>query len=223
MSNSNISQYLVKKSLEIAAATESMVEVTQDWQQILEFMKNRIDDVKLTKKQREKMKRYSFAFHQASSGKFTDNEVRNLLCSEFSISKSQAFEDMRCMREIYISVENPNKRFELMIALQVNKRMMIKCEEMGEMLIWAMLEKNRIKLIDQLQVEEENPAADFKGQIIQPQFAPSMISDEVIDWKEITKMINEKRYAPLALSKLITEIPYEDLDDKDSLQQAPAP
>lgn len=220
MSNkSNISHYLTKKASEISGLTESLMEVTQDWQIILEFMKNRIETIRLTKKQQAKMQRYQFAYAQASSGRFTDEEVRNLLRAEYTIGHSQAYEDMRCMREIYTVVENPNKRYELMMMLHVNKKLMIKCEEKGELLTVALLEKNRIKILEQLVVEDENPAEDFKGHTYQPLFEPGLISDEVVDMKEVMKIINEKRNVKLDISKIsATDIPYEDLDNQDSLQ-----
>lgn len=212
--NSNISQYLTRKANDIATATESLLEVTQDWQIILEFLKNRIEGIRLSKKQTEKMKRYQFAYGQASSGKFTDGEVMNLLKSEYGISQTQAYEDMRCMREIYTIVENPNKRYDLMMALQINRRLMIKCEEAGDMMVAAMFEKNRILLLKELQTEDENPAEDFKGHTFIPVFEPSLITDEVIDMKEVMKVINEKRKVKLDITKLTTtDIEHEDIED----------
>lgn len=220
--SSNISNYLVKTGQEIATATESLLEYTQDWQIILEFMKNRIEGIKLTKKQQEKMKRYQFAYGQASSGKFTDAEIVNLLMSEYTIGLTQAYEDMRCMREIYTVVGNINKRYEISIQLQINRRLMIKCEEMGEMLILAMFEKNRVALLKELKELEENPADDFKGHTFIPVFDPKLINEDVIDERELMRVINEKRAVKINLDKISTDLPYEESRDENPLQPPPA-
>jgi hypothetical protein len=225
--NSNISQYLVRKAQEVATATESLMEVTQDWQLILEFMKNRIEGIKLTKKQHEKMRRYQFAYAQCSTGKFTDQEVMTLLRTEFeNVGVSQAYEDMRCMREIYNVIGNINKRYEIHIQMQINRRMLIKAEEADDKIAYAMLEKNRILMMKELQVEEENPAENFKGHVYQPVFDVSLISDEQIDMKEVLRLINEKRGVKLNLSQIsATDIPYESIEptDPDLLQSSPDP
>lgn len=220
----SISHFLTKKAAEIAADVETAQEFISDVQTIQEFLKNRISNIKLTKKQEEKRKRYQFAYAQASSGRFTDEEVRNLIMSEYGGTVERAYEDMRCMRELYTIVESPDKKFELMLALQTNKRLMIKCEEMGKMDVVAILERNKVNILKQLETLEQNPSENFKGHVFMPVFAPQLINDESIDMKEVMKAINEKRNVKLDLSKLnVLDIPHEDVSNADSLQHPPAP
>jgi hypothetical protein len=221
--NSSISQYLVRKAQEVATATESLMEVTQDWQIILEAMKGRVENIKLSKKQQEKMDRYSFCYKQSCSGKFTDQEVMNLLRSEYNVGISQAYEDMRCMREIYPEIANLNQLFLLQMQLQNNQRMLIKAEEMGDIKGYAMLEKNRKDMMKLIPAKEENPAENFKGHVYQPVFDVSLISDEKIDMNEVLRLINEKRGVKLNLSQIsATDITYEPINpnDPDILQSA---
>jgi len=215
-----LTQYLQVSAQEIETATLSLTEVTQDWQVILEFLKNRLENFKLNKRQQEKLRRYQFAYAQSATGRFTDLEVINLLKIEFKINKTQAYEDVRCMREIYGVVAPINKQFELQLELQVNRRLMIKAEDLDDMPSLVQLGRNRIALLKEVQVMDDHPAEDFKGHIIEPVFAPQLINTDVIDMHEVLRIINEKRDKKLNLSTIltgVTDIPHEDLSTADPL------
>lgn len=191
----DVSIALQKKAEQIRSAAESLMSNTRDWQVIKQFMCNRLKDIKLTQEQEKKLERYQFIYNQLVSGKYTDAEVVNQLTNKkfYGLSISQAYEDMNAAKEIFPSVININKRFELHLSLQLNQIRQMKAEAMGDMKALAAFEKNRALLLKEIPDEEENPGEMFDGHTIEAVFDPALLGAPAVDMKEVLKAVNEKR------------------------------
>ena len=191
--NSKIGNFLKTTGESIAAKTEQLNVHTRDWQLIKQFLQNRIADITLTKKQEEKLERYQYIYNQSVSGKYTESQIVNSCMTLYKVKLTQAYDDLKCAKEIFSSVININKQFELSLQLQINKKLMIKAESVNDFQALAAFEKNRIQLLAMVEVVEENPADLFEGHTIEAVFDPSLIGAASLDLPELMRVINEKR------------------------------
>ena len=109
---------------------------------------------------------------------------------------AQAYEDINCAKEVFTSLINLNKLFELQLQLENNRHMLIKANELNDMKAYAALEKNRVLLIKQIPIEDSCPGEMFEGHTYELTFDPSLLGGPKIGKKEmieLLKMINEKR------------------------------
>ncbi|MFC4261927.1 hypothetical protein ACFOWM_03490 [Ferruginibacter yonginensis] len=201
---------LKQKAAKIARSVESLAERTNDWQLIQQYLCNRIADIKLTEKQQDKLQRYQFIYNQSVSGKYTESDILNSVMKLFNIELTQAYEDLKATKEIFSSVINVNKKFELNIQLQVNRNLQRKAESLGDLKASAALEKNRIALLAMIEEEEENNAESFEGHTIEATFNPSLIGADKVDLKELMDVINNKRKAKLN-PKLFEHLEFVDI------------
>jgi RNase P subunit RPR2 len=208
----DVNKALMKKAEQIAYGTELLMAKTRDWQVIKAYLSNRLAEFELTEEQQKKLKRYQFIYDQLSSGKYTDPEVVNQVIKLHGVNQAQAYEDMSCTREIFNSVININKRFEVNLQLQINRNMMRKCEELGDMKAAAALEKNRALLLKLLPDEEDNPAELFQGHIIDAVFDPRLLGAPDVDMNEVLRVVNEKRDKKIKID-MFEELLYEDVTD----------
>jgi hypothetical protein len=211
--NSKIGNFLKTSGESIAAKAEQLNAHTRDWQIIKQFLQNRIADISLTKKQEEKLERYQYIYNQSVSGKYTESQIVNSIMTLYKIKLTQAYDDLKCAKEIFSSVININKQFELSLQLQINKKLMIKAECVNDFKALAAFEKNRIQLLAMVEVAEENPADLFEGHNIEAVFDPSLIGAASVDLPELMRVINEKRKIkinPALFEHLVyTDIPNE--------------
>lgn len=216
---------LVNQLQTIAAQTattaESLMEQTKDWQLIQRYLKNRLDEIKLSAKQKKKLERYQYAYAQCSSGRYTDAEVASMLTKTFDIEIRQANVDMNCMREIYSNVVSIHKRFEISQQLLLNKKMLLKAAQMDDLKSYSMLEKNRQSLLAMIEDDENREALDFEGHTFETTFDPALIGGKQVDIKELMAVINEGRSSKLNIDGLDI-LPFEDLipepdEEEDSL------
>lgn len=193
--NSTVVQALMKRANQVATTTELLLTRVQDWQQIKEYLCNRVnDDSFLTEAQKGKLARYQFMYNQLATGKYTDTEVINQCMKMYKIkSHAQAYEDLSCTRELFNFVLNVNKQFEINLQLQINRNMLRKAEELNDMKAVAALEKNRALLLKLLPDREDNPAELFEGHTYEFTFDPTLLGGPKINMKEVLDLINEKR------------------------------
>ena len=202
---------LQKKTDNISAQADFIMSKTRDWQVIKQFMSNRLNDLQLTPEQEKKMERYQFIYNELVGGKSTDQQVVMQVKNFYKVSISQAYEDMNAAKEVFTSVINVNKQFEINLALQLNKKFMAKAEEMCDMKALALFEKNRKDLLKLLPDESENPAEFFEGHTYEMVFDPKLLSSrKVVDMKELLQAINAKRGKPIKLDM------FEELDHEDN-------
>jgi hypothetical protein len=197
----------------LIVATDHMVSSTKDWQTIREYLVNRVNEIKLSPAQQAKLERYQFMYNQLVSGKYTDAEVMSASIKMFDIKQTQVYEDLSCTRELFNSVINVNKRFELSIQLQINRNMLRKAEELCDFKAYASLEKNRALMLSQIEEIADNAGEMFTGHEIEPMFDPSLLGisgAEDIDMQAVLKDINSKRKAKIK-TEMFTDIPHEEL------------
>lgn len=197
------------KAAEIAAAAEAVAAHTRDWQMIEQFLSNRLEEFHLTYTQQKKMERYQYMYNQVVSGRYTDTEVINQSCKFFKIKPAQAYEDLSASKEIFSTVLNINKRFELNLALEINKKYQRMCVELGDMKSLAKFEKNRSDLIKQIEELEDNRGELFEGHTFELTFNPELLGAAPItqkDMKDLLDQINERR------NKKVKTDMFEELD-----------
>lgn len=193
--NSIVAQKLIDRANQVATTAELMLAKVQDWQKIKEYLCNRVnDETFLSDVQKQKLKRYQFMYNQLAGGKYTDTEVVNASMKMFNIkSHAAAYEDLACTREIFTSVLNINKQFEIMLQLQINRDMQRKAAELNDLKSLAALEKNRALLLKLVPDHEETPAEHFEGHTYELTFDPRLLGAPDVDMNEVLKLINEKR------------------------------
>lgn len=207
---------LTKRAEEVSRQAEFILAKTRDWQMIKKYMSNRVQDTQLTNEQQKKLERYQFAYNELITGRSTDQQTVNQVKNFFKISLSQAYEDVNATKEIFSSVVNVNKLFELNLALQLNTKYKAKAEEMGDMKSLAQFEKNRKDLLKLLPDAEENGSEIFEGHTYEMVFDPSMLgAPSKIDMKELLAAINAKRGKKINLD-MFPELDHEDIPNDGS-------
>lgn len=223
----DVANALIKKAEGIQKATDALLETTRDWQTIKAYLNNRLGEAfELTAEQQKKLTRYKYIYDQLSSGKYTEQEVVSQLTNKslYGVSLSQAYEDLRCSREIFTSIINVNKEFEIKLQLDINRNLQRKAEELGDFKAVAQFEKNRALLLKLLPDLDESPADMFEGHLFEAVFDPRLLGAPEVDMKEVLQVINEKRNKKIDID-LFEDIPFEDQtdgNDPDTLQQTPA-
>lgn len=205
----SVNTALQRRAAEVAAGAEALMAKTRDWQLIQQYYCNRLGEEFLTDEQKKKRDRYQFVYNALVTGKYTTPQVVNQLISIYKIKSTQAYEDVKCTKELWPSFANLNRQFELQVELDINRKMLNKAAEIGDMKAYAQLEKNRIKMLQLLPEETDTPADLFEGHEIEPVFNPALIGAPTItteDLKDLLKSINAKRSKPFNMDL------FEDLD-----------
>lgn len=207
---SKVALVLTEHMNRVNTAADLILDSTNDWQLIKNYLANRVTDLKLNTNQKEKMLRYQFIYNQLATGRFTDKEVLEANMKQHDVGQAQSYDDLRCTREIFSSVININKKFELDLQLQVNRRMLRKAEELCDFKAYAALEKNRTQMLAMVEDIDPNDAEMFEGHTYKPVFDPSLIDADPVDMKEVLKSINDGRKV-----KIKTEL-FENLDYEEA-------
>lgn len=204
---------IVKKYQEVEKYTESLLEVVQDWQTIQRHLKNRLEKIKLTKKQQEKLDRYQFAWSMLVSGDADDGQVAEMICQTYHVEKSQAYEDIKCTREVFGSVVSIKKQLGLQTQYQIMLKAQSRALALDNMTSFASISKVIHGILKDIEDEEENPASEFHGHVFEPVFDPALLnSGEEVNMKEVLDAINAKRKVKLKMNEIATAIPYEEID-----------
>lgn len=209
-----VNNALQRRADEVAAAAELIMSKTRDWQVIKEYMNNRLHGFQLTPEQEKKMERYQYIYNQMVTGRYTDQEVVNQVKNFFKIETTQAYEDMKCSREVFNSVANINKQFEVNLQLQINRKLMRKAEELGDMKACAAFEKNRSMLLKLLPDADENLGEFFEGHTYEMTFDPELLGAPPVDMKKVLQAINAKRNKHIN-TDMFEELEYKELADGD--------
>ena len=215
MSRESIPAVLKKTAEKILNSTDVLNARTRDWQTIKNFISNRVAEIKLTDTQQKKMERYQYIYNLSVSGKYTESDILSTLMKEYKIERTQAYEDLSCSKEIFSSVININKQFELNVQLQVNRKFQMKAEAVGDLKALAAFEKNRIALLAIIEEQEENPADMFEGHQYEAVFNPALIGAAPIDINELMNVVNEKRKVKIK-RELFEHLDFEDIPHENS-------
>ena len=188
----DVTQQLQNHVSAIRKGAELVVNSINDWQVIRQFLSNRSGGLALTDIQQAKLDRYNFMYNQLASGNFSEYDVVEVVSKKYEITIQQGYEDLACTKEIYSTLFNFNKAFELRIQLDLNRIMLKKAEVDEDYIAYASLEKNRIKLMQMI------PEMDLDENWFEPhqniiEFNPELIGAEQVDMQEVLNYINEKR------------------------------
>lgn len=209
----DVTLVLQKKAEQVRYATEILLQQTQDWQTIQEFLSNRVQEIELNDRQKGKLKRYQYIYDQLSSGKYTDTEVRSQISKIFLISSSQAYEDINCAREIFNSVININKQFELKMELQSARDLKRKCAEIGDYKNAFQAQKCIIEILKTLPDEETNAGELFKDHHWEVTFDPALLGAPPVNMLEVLAALNAKRNKKINLD-MFEELSFTEEDAK---------
>lgn len=204
---------MVQKAEEVLKAAEFATQEISDWQMIKQYITNRTTDIKLTERQQHKLDRYQFVYNQLVSGKHSEYEVATMLHKVHGVSLPQAYHDITCSKELFSTIFNINKIFEINLQLQINRKLQQKAEEMGDLKTVALFEKNRALLLKLLPEEESNPAEHFQGHTIEITFDPTLLGAPPVNMAELLKLINEKRGTKINVDMFETIQPDEDAEE----------
>jgi hypothetical protein len=213
----SLPQVLQQKAEQVSRAAEMILAKTRDWQLIREYMNNRLDEIELTEVQKEKMHRYQYIYNQQVSGRYTDAEVVSQVTKIYKVEISQAYEDMASTRELFNSIINVNKLFELKLKLDINKNYQRKCAELGDMKSLAKFEKNGIEIAKLLEDMEDDRGELFEGHVYEMTFDPSLLGAAPIskkDLQDLLKQINEKRSKKIR-TDMFEELEFEEKEASD--------
>jgi hypothetical protein len=198
---------LQNRAEQVSTGADTLIAKVRDWQTIKQYLCNRLGETKLTATQQKKLDRYQYIYNQMVSGKYTDQDVVHQVMNVFNVSIAQAYEDMKHTREIFPSAINLNKKFELVVELQVLKKARIKCEEMGDMKTAVQYSKVINEVHKQLEFEEESLGDLFEGHTIEAVHDPSLLGAPPVNMKELLSAINAKRNKKIKID-MFEEIPY---------------
>lgn len=205
---------LAEKAEQVARSAELIMAKTRDWQMVKEYMCNRLDEIELTPTQQDKLKRYQFIYNQLVSGKYTDNDIVAMSAKMHGTKRVQAYEDLAATRELFNSVINLNKNFELSLALEITKNYMRKCEEAGDFKALQKFNKDKIEIIKQLQDIEDNRGELFEGHVFEMTFDPALLGAPEItkeNMKDLLSSINAKRDKKIKIDMFDDYIEYKDI------------
>lgn len=207
---------LIKKADQVRNTAALIMQQTSDWQIIKEYLCNRLEELQLTPQQKAKLDRYQFIYNQQVCGRYSTQQIVNMLRSTYGIQKTQAYEDIRNTKEIFASVININRAFEINVQLEINRQMIAEARANRDYRSASSLERNRASLLAMLPEDDERPADLFTGHTIQAIFDPRLLGAPDVDLHEVLKIINEKRDVKLRLDQ-ITSLPFEEVVDESPL------
>jgi hypothetical protein len=213
--NEKAHQLLIKKASQVQAAAEIITETIRDVQIIHQYLNNH-KQLELTEVQEKKLKRYKFIYDLRAAGTSTTQIVSQLTNRHtYNLSVAQAYEDIRCSKELYVSVIHIDKNFELKLELEVNRIARSKAMELQLHKEAAYYGKLIKEIIIALPDEEQNPGEYFQGYNTDAVFDPRLLGAPEIttaDMKALLNSINEKRKKKIDLD-IFEDIDHEEVKD----------
>jgi hypothetical protein len=200
---------LIEKADQVRKGAEILIDKTRNWQVIKQYLSNRLNEIVLNKDQEKQLERYQFIYNDLVSSKYTEHEVMNRLMNMYGIKLNQAYEDLNCSKELFTTVININKIFELQVELQSARDMKRKCIEIQDFKTAAALQKNIIAITAMFPDAEENAGDLFEGHTIEAVFDPRLLGAPDVNMDEILTAINAKRKTKIN-TKLFQPISFED-------------
>jgi len=166
-----------------------MAEQTNDWMMIRDYMNNRLGEMKLSDKQKEKLRRYQFAYDQSSSGKYTELEVISQLQEHFGVAEVTAIADLKCSKEIYTTTLAIDKRFEIKMQIELLKIEQQKARDVGNLDASAKLAKciaEFLKMVPDEIPDRDDAFTPHKNVLT---FNPSILGIPAIDKVEMNDLL----------------------------------
>lgn len=166
-----------------------MAEQTDDWMMIRDYMNNRLAGVQLNERQKEKQRRYQYAYNQLCSGKYTESEVIEQITEHFNVADSTAIQDIKCSREIYNTTLAIDKRFEIKMQIEFLKIEQQKARETGNMDAYAKLAKCVAEFIKMSPDDNLDKEEYFQPRQNIMQFNPAILGIPAINTRELSDLL----------------------------------
>lgn len=210
--NEKLQQLLIQKAESTAAGAAMLLEKTQDWQIIQEFISNRHAELILNPRQQEKLELYQYINNQLLSGKYTAAQLVTHLTKLYKRSFAQAYEDIRISKELFAALFTINKQWENNSELEICRMTRQKCIDIGDFKNGAVWQKRINELIAMQPDEEDTPGEYFKGHQLVAVFDPRLLggSASQVNMKELLSVLNEKRQQKINID-MFEHINYEDI------------
>lgn len=191
----NVQQALIKQQQEIERMAIAASEHLNDIHSIRSYLTRRVAQMELTPTQEHMLSLYEFAYNQLISGKYTDDEVAELVALKCGGNKSEAYAIIRESRDLYCSSIKFNRKWELKREKQVNQLLREKAEAMGDYKAAAAFSKIIAKLIEMSEEEDEREDT-FTGHTLVVSASPEILGVKKPDKKEVKKLLDDlkKKY-----------------------------
>lgn len=208
---------LQKQALELEARIDYITEQTNDFQTIRAYMNNRLDQIKLTPGQNEKLRRWQYIYDQLSTGKYSDDDIRSQLVVHFHIEDQLARSDIRQAQELFSTTIAINKKFRIIMDLKLLDKMQRKASTNNDLDAYAKLQKTKNELYKMLPDEEEMPGDYFQPRTNIFEFNPSLLGVNPIP-EEKVKALLEQLKNEYGIEDIDFEIIYDEPKTPDTPQ-----
>lgn len=185
----SIKKELLEKAKQIEQGVSIIAAKYTDWQMIKKYLTNRLEKNELSESQQKLMKQIQFAHNELMSCKYTEREIVSLLQKTYEISDTTAYRIITQTKEIFSEVLSINKAFELKVELESARTMKRKCEEVQDFKTAALIQKNIVEILKQIEIIENIPGDMFEGHEIIPDMDPSLIGAKPIPKEEMTALL----------------------------------
>jgi hypothetical protein len=160
-------------------------EYVNDINDIKAFITNRVDEIKLNKRQEASLARYQFIYGLMAKAEYIDSEIVAMVTHHFKVSASQAQKDLYITNDIYNTVLSVPKRLKVKLMMDILEQEMTKARDNHDGATLAKLSKEYRGYLDMV----EDDHGDMKD-LLTPhqnviQFDPSLIGVKVSDEKDI--------------------------------------
>ncbi len=186
----SIQKTLINQLNKNNATIDTVQEQLNDLQQVKKYMMRRIEEEELTPVQQKKMELYEFIYNQSIGGKWQEEELIDIIKAKATCSRPTAILLLNDTKELFTRVLSINKQWELKRQLAVNERLLQKAETANDFKALAMLEKNRIKILELVEDIEEQQE-EFKGHTFIISADPSIIGMKPVNPKEMKGLLKQ--------------------------------
>lgn len=185
----SIKKELQEKAKQIEQGVSIIAAKYTDWQMIKKYLTNRLEKNELSESQQKLMKQIQFAHNELMSCKYSEREIVSLLQRTYEISDTTAYRIINQTKEIFSEVLSINKAFELKVELESARTMKRKCEEVQDFKTAALIQKNIVEILKQIEIIENIPGDMFEGHEIITDMDPSLIGAKPIPKEEMTALL----------------------------------
>lgn len=189
-----VPKWLLEQVDELVRVAEHTASLVNDFTTVRDFMRGRVANIKLNKRQEELMELYKLVYMEMCNGKLNKSTLASHLVAYKRVgSYRTAVQVIDQALEVYGRLFNIDKQIEFVIMLETNKRMMARAERAGDFKAFAALEKSRLSLLKQIERQEDDSASHFTGYTIDAVYNPRLLGVEPVDVHEVLRIVNNKR------------------------------
>ena len=183
--------FLSENKADLIRRAEWITQQTDDYQTIKAYMNARMGDISLNNRQQHKLERWQFIYNQLSTGKYTEQEVRQQLMKHFGTPENTSYTDMREAKELMSTTINLNKRFKIQVDIELLDLMKLKARESNNLDAYAKLQKVQNELYKMIPDEEEKPIDHFTPRQNIVQYNPALLGIAPIPEAQMKDLVDQ--------------------------------